>query len=343
MKKTLVMVALLGIGAGAAQAQEREGRVMIRNPEGRTFTYFLDGDNIRMTDARRGRIGITVALAPNRATDSIGARIDAVTDGGPAQRAGVRVGDVIVRWNDTRLAEGSGDADEFRSRPGQRLINLAQRLEPGDTVRLDVRRESRAQQFTVIADSADMDRIVERMRIPFMGGEMSRVPMIDRMPGEMRMMMMRDHGLGDLELVKVTPALAEGLGISVTDGLLVINIDSGSTLGLRAGDVITTIGGRRATTPEQAMRILSTYEANEAVQFDVLRQRRRQTVSGRVPEARPMRWRVSPGSWEMPLRHFDHNLEPLMDHLRDEMPRMRRNLEELQHSLPRLHRLETMM
>lgn len=341
MRRLFLVAAIGGSVAVAAQAQEREGRVMIRNPEGRTFTYFLDGDNHRMTDARRGRIGITVGLAPNRGTDSIGARIDAVTDGGPAQRAGVRAGDVIVRWNDTRLAEGSGEADEFRSRPGQRLINLAQRLEPGDTVRLDVRRENRAQQFTVIADSADMDRIVERMRVPFMGGE--RMPLMERLPGEMMMTMMRGHGLGDLELVKVTPALAEGLGISVNDGLLVINIDSGSTLGLRAGDVITTIGGRRATTPEQAMRILSTYEANEAVQFDVMRQRRRQTVSGRVPEARPMRWRVSPGSWEMPLRHLEHDLEPLMDHLKGELPRLRHNLEGLRHSLPRLHQLETMM
>jgi hypothetical protein len=173
-----------------------------------------------------------------------------------------------------------------------------------------------------------MDRIVERMRLPFMGDEFRRMALLDRMPEGMGMTMVRGHGLGDLELVKVTPALAEGLGIS--EGLLVVDIDSGNTLGLRPGDVITSIGGRRATTPGQAMRILSTYETNEAVQFEVMRQRRRQTVNGRVPEVPAVRWRVSPGSWTLPRRQMEelHQLHPRLEELQHQLPRMREHIED---------------
>lgn len=304
MRRQFILSTVLGLTAlsavaVAANAQE----VRIRRSPDRTFTYFLEGDSgtLTLNDSRRGRIGITVSLAPARGRDTIGAHVQAVTEGGPADRAGVRAGDLIVRWNDVRLADGrGGEEDEFRSRPGQRLMSQAQRLEPGDTVRLDIRRDNRPHQFTVIADSADMDRIVERMRIPlmreglpFMGPDGMLAP-----SGAPRMRVMAFGGLGDLELVRVSPQMAENLGLGVSEGLMVVDVDSASTLGLRAGDVILTIGGRRATSPEHAMRILSTYEPQEAVQFEVQRQRRRQTVNGRLPEPRGRMWRTTPGSFE---------------------------------------------
>src|SRR5204863_9328102 len=130
-----------------------------------------------------------------------------------------------------------------------------------------------------------MDQLVERMRDPRNGQMMPFMREMEGLPGgmggEMRLMM-NGGGLGDLELVRVSPQLAEGLGI--TEGLLVVSIDGASTLGLRAGDVITSIGGRRPTSPPQAMRILSTYEPGENVAFDVMRQHRRTTVNGKVPE-----------------------------------------------------------
>jgi hypothetical protein len=58
------------------------------------------------------------------------------------------------------------------------------------------------------------------------------------------------------------------------------------------------------------MRILSTYEPGETVQFEVMRARRRATVTGRMPQAREGEWRVRPNSFEpafMPLRDWiDH-------------------------------------
>ena len=332
-RQIILPLAAVVLGAVAVAAQAQEGNRVRATRTPRSFTYIIEGDSgtITLNDSRRGRIGITVSLTPDRARDSVGAYIQAVNADGPADRAGVRSGDLIVRWNDVRLAEGDmrSDEDVFRSRPGQRLINLAQRLEPGDTVRLDIRRDNRAMQFSVVADSADLDRIVARMPSMVMG---ERLPFMEGV-APTRMRVFAYGGFGGLELVRVNAQMAENLNLGVSEGLLVVNVDSASTLGLRAGDVLLTIGGRRATSPEQAMRILSTYESDETVQFEVQRQRRRQTVSGRLPETRT-RWRATPNSF-VPGMH----LEPLMRH-RSELESLLRRFHE-QHE-PRMiegHRL----
>jgi C-terminal processing protease CtpA/Prc len=253
-------------------------------------------------DMRRGRLGITVDLRPDEGRDTVGARVTGVTPGGPADRAGVQTGDIVTRLNGTRLvAEGGrpGNDEEDQSRPGLRLINLASRLDGGDTVRLDLRRGAQNMTLTFVADRTDMDQLVERMRFPGNGGMMQEFggpPFSMEMPGGQMRLMLRHGGIGDLEMVKVTPQLAEGLGIS--EGVLVVSVDSGSTLGLRAGDVITSIAGRRPNDPVHAMRILSSYDPGETVSFDVMRQRRRATVSGRIPEQREGPWRVTPNNFE---------------------------------------------
>jgi len=315
MRRHISIAALTILAASAvavaAPAQERRTdsvRVRTRSPE-RTFVYSFGPEDMMVM--RRGRLGITVDLRPDAARDTVGALVSGVTPGGPADRAGVRASDIITRLNGTRLAVTDGSNEERdQSRPGLRLINLASRLEQGDTVRLDVQREGRPVTLTFTAAETDMDQIVERMRrLP--GGqtflrEFSEGPGFPRMaPGEMpriRVMTSLD-GLGDLELIRVTPELAQALSLS--EGVLVADAGSDSSLGLRTGDVITSIGGRRPTSPSHAMRILSSYESGEAVPFEVMRRGRRASVTGRMPASREPTWRVRPN-------RFDH-LEPGMD------------------------------
>ncbi len=338
MRRYLGVTLMLSAVAIAAQAQDTVVRVRPRSPD-RTFTFSMGPDEMRI-DMRRGRLGITVDLRPDAARDTVGARVSGVTPGGAADRAGVQTGDIVTRLNGARLVSDAGrsEEDEDRSRPGMRLINLASRLEAGDTVRLDVRRDSRNLTLTFAADRTDMDQLVERMRIPGGGGPTFMRQFGSGMPGApfgmdmqgptsgtMRLMV-SGNGLGDLELVKVTPQLASGLGIA--EGLLVVSIDSASTLGLQAGDVITSIAGRRPTSPVHAMRILSSYDAGESVSFDVTRRGRRTTVAGKLPEARQHEWRISPNSFDGDMpglfeRSFERMM-PLMERGEPMMPRIER-------------------
>ncbi|MFI5280937.1 MAG: hypothetical protein ACHQU1_10595, partial [Gemmatimonadales bacterium] len=101
------------------------------------------------------------------------------------------------------------------------------------------------------------------------------------------------------------------------EGLLVVSVGSDSSLGLRAGDVILTIGGRRPASPPQAMRILGTYEPQEAVQFDVMRQRHRVSVSGKIPQREEHGWSIHRNNFDEPFEMQMENWNQMRQH---EMP-----------------------
>src|SRR5687768_12367387 len=136
MRRQAIIGALLAAGfpvqAPSVSAQEPEVVHLERAPD-RIMRIMLD---------RRARLGIKVNLQA-RSTDSIGAYVDAVTPGGPAARAGIRSGDIITRLDGKSVTGAGPEDDEDRvheSLPGLRLIELAARLEPNDTVAVEYRR-----------------------------------------------------------------------------------------------------------------------------------------------------------------------------------------------------------
>src|SRR2546430_2223284 len=76
----------------------------------------------------RGRIGVLVDTKADAAGDKVGARLEGVTPGGPAEKAGLKAGDVITRFNTTSLGGATAEEGED-SGPGFRLIELAHRLQ----------------------------------------------------------------------------------------------------------------------------------------------------------------------------------------------------------------------
>src|SRR5436305_11874231 len=98
-----------------------------------------------------GRIGVVVNTQPDSQTDKVGAKIEGVTPGGPAAKAGLKVGDIIIRFNGTALA-GLKAEDEDESGPGTKLVQLAHKLEPGDTVQIEYRRGSDTKKAMLVAE-----------------------------------------------------------------------------------------------------------------------------------------------------------------------------------------------
>jgi S1-C subfamily serine protease len=85
----------------------------------------------------------------------------------------------------------------------------------------------------------------------------------------------------DLEMVSLDKDLGEYFG--ATEGVLVVRGPQDGPLNLRSGDVVLAIGGRKVSSPSQAMRILQSYEAGEGFEIQIMRQKRRTTVSARIP------------------------------------------------------------
>jgi hypothetical protein len=277
-------------GQGTPRRPSTRPRVRVENRgEGGPFGVYTFNDN-------RGRIGVIVDTKVNTAGDKVGARIEGITPSGPAEKAGLKVGDVITRFNGTTLG-GTASEDDERSGPGMKLIDLARQLEPGDTVQVEYRRGNDARKVTIVAeDLGGGGPWTGRMEMPEMGNFDEMFPKMGMAPGQLEMFL--GSPWGGIELVKLNPDLADYFG--TREGVLVVRAPEDSSLALKGGDVIISIGDRKPTSPEQAMRILRSYDGGETVTIDVLRKQRHVTVTWKVPEHEKRIFRRTPQMHEEP-------------------------------------------
>jgi S1-C subfamily serine protease len=254
-------------GVLAAQRAPRTPRTPRppREPRAYAFAY----------SDHHGRIGVIVNTEPDSQTDKIGAKLEAVTPGGPAAKAGLKVGDVITKFNGTSLA-GARPEDDEESGPGAKLVQLARKLEPGDTAQVEYRRGGDTKKAALVAEDLGGSF---RMEMPNIEMTMPRIA--PGMPG-MEGWELFGSQWGDLELVNLNPDLGEYFGTK--EGVLVVRAPSDSSLPVHSGDVILSIAGRKPTSPSHAMRILHSYEAGETVSLDIVRKQKRMTVTWKVPE-----------------------------------------------------------
>jgi membrane-associated protease RseP (regulator of RpoE activity) len=274
-------------GALAAQGDTSQARRLERQDD--------EPDHlIRIVMNRRARLGIKVNLQA-RDTDSLGAYVESVTPNGPAAKAGLRSGDVITKLDGQSVLTG-GEADEnssaHQSLPGLRLIELAARLQPADTVPVEFLRGKDRKTVSLITEK-EPDSFAEghggrpftmRFLRPGMDRDQTPLPASDFMdigPGD-RFEFLAGSPLGDLELAPLNPDLGQYFG--TTEGVLVIRAPKDGTLGLKGGDVVQAVDGRKPAGPAHLMRILRSYERGETFKLDILRNRKRETVSARLGE-----------------------------------------------------------
>ena len=289
---TVAALAVSTLWPAASRAQDASPRARTR-PRVRVetrngpFGVYTFSDN-------RGRIGVIVDTRADASGDKVGARIEAITPGGPAEKAGLKAGDVITKFKGTALAGAKAEEDED-SGPGMKLIELAQGLDPGDTVQVEYRRGTETRKASIVAENLGGDHM-------WVGGG----------PGEMQMDMWKMGGgpgsdnfafgfrtpWGGLELVKLNPDLGDYFG--VREGVLVVRAPEDSTLALKGGDVITAIGTRKPSSPEQAMRIIGSYDPGDTVTVNVLRKKKAMTVTWVVPEREDHFYKVAPRMHEDP-------------------------------------------
>ena len=154
-----------------------------------------------------------------------GVLINDVHPKGPAARAGVRVGDVVLKVNGREV----NDTDGLRFRIATARI--------GETVNLGIWRRGRAQ----------------RVRLP--------VEAPPEIPRKEKTELSGAHPLQGATIANMSPALADKLGLDLMQkGVVVMEIRRGSAahrLNFKPGDLVREINGNAATSVDRLKSILS--------------------------------------------------------------------------------------
>jgi len=189
----------------------------------------------------RGYVGATVQKISPEIAESLGlkqtggALVADVVRGGPAEKAGLKVGDVIVEF-DKKIIKDSAD-----------LPAAVARVAPGTSVQLKIAREGK------------------QISLPITVGEMKDSEVIASIGPE------SDLGL---TVQPVTPDIAQSLGLERAEGLVVASVKPGSAAddaGLRSGDVITQVNRHPVKNLADYNREISRTEKTKSVLFLVHR------------------------------------------------------------------------
>ncbi|MGE5217185.1 MAG: DegQ family serine endoprotease [Chloroflexota bacterium] len=188
----------------------------------------------------RGYLGTTVQKITPEIADSLGlkqhngALVANVVKGSPAERAGIKTGDIIIEFNRKEIKDSSD------------LPVIVARVTPGTTVQLKVLRDGK------------------EVALPITVGEMK----------ESEVVASGEEGDLGLAVQPVTPEIAQSLGLNRVEGIVVTAVNPGSAAdeaGLRSGDVITQINRRPVKNMADYNREISRNEKGKAVLFLVQR------------------------------------------------------------------------
>jgi predicted metalloprotease with PDZ domain len=290
---------------------------VISGDEGNGFA-FSTGDDDSFGTRKGGYLGVSVR--EDTKSNEGGAFVENVVDDSPAEKAGLKDGDVIVGFG--------GDV----IRGPMKLTEKLRATKPGDKISMDVRRDGKSVKLQVEmgdrpkvqvwswagGDSGNVlsleqqkaleeslknldDKMPELQKL----GKLGNLKMYG--PGGHRIFWSGDKPLLGVEMVEATPDLREALGGSKDAGVLVGKVLPGTAAekaGIRAGDMITAIDGTKVADSGDIMEAIRAKEG-KTVDIDLIRDKKSTRVKAGLPkldeqEDPPTGPRAS--VWNLPVR-----------------------------------------
>ncbi|HET9066103.1 MAG TPA: PDZ domain-containing protein [Gemmatimonadales bacterium] len=294
---------LMGDSVMALKGLARSQAAMARELASRAPTMALFGGFDSLMTARP-IIGVTVDTRA-RDTDRYGAYIVAVTPSGPADKAGLRSGDILTRVAGRSLTSGATkravSSDE--SRPYVRLIEVMSTLDAGKEISVEYRRGDANLTTKVTPREDDQVFAVSTTRPPlalddamtylrrsmgadsvptssfYFGDGPTRLATVPGRPGAFGFAF--GGVLGSTEMAPMNEKLGRYFGAE--SGVLILDTDERNALGLQPGDVVQSIDGRSIENPNELGRVLRSYESGDRISIGLVREKKTQTVSARLP------------------------------------------------------------
>jgi serine protease Do len=189
----------------------------------------------------RGYLGVLIQKVTPEIAESLGmekstgALVANISKDGPAEKAGVKVGDVIVEF-DGKEVKDSGD-----------LPIIVARTPVDKKVRMKVLREKKEVTLTVAV------------------GELKEEEVVAAVP---------EKGELGMTVQRLTPQIAESLGLDKADGVVVTAVEPGSSAdeaGIRRGDVIMEIDRKPIKSLDEYKKSVAAIRKGKGVLFLVRR------------------------------------------------------------------------
>jgi membrane-associated protease RseP (regulator of RpoE activity) len=267
-----------------------------------------------------------------------GVIVKMVVPGSPADEAGLRQSDIILRFDGHKLT----DSDE--------LIRYMRRQKPGDEVTIDVVRKGEEKSVAVVLGTRDDDRDLDKDMMKNLPPTLSYY---DKSLNLYRSSL-SDSYIG-VTLENLNYQLGEYFGVKDGKGALITEVmdDSPATkAGLKAGDVIIEIDGTEVDEPSDVREGVREKEEGESLDLKVLRNRDEMAFSievesspddflwhGTVPDfdedlfVLPRMKGLFRGTFDedlpdaVEMKEWMKELEEEMEELREELRELRKKLE----------------
>jgi serine protease Do len=269
MKAHLIGRVLLGMAlfAAAAVAQDQDFAQLapqpapLAPPAPRVFEFSSPGGTY---------LGVSLAeIDADRAKElklkeTYGVEITRIEEGSPAEKAGVKPGDVVLEYNGQRV-EGM-----------EQFGRMVRETPPGREVKLTISRDGAPQTLTAMLASRKVRGLPENFHFEMPEIHMPDIPQIYTT--------LRTARLG-VEVESVGPQLAEYFGVK--EGVLVRSVRENTAAqksGIKAGDVITKVDGMPVTSPSELSGAVRSASAKKTYTVELVRERKPQTISVSVDE-----------------------------------------------------------
>jgi serine protease Do len=299
-------VTLFGVVLGAAVAAAVAGVVA----QSRQAPGPSDAPRARVMrlDGRGGQLGVVVrdldeAGLKGAGGATSGVRIDDVDQDGPAAKAGLKEGDIVVDLDGERIRSARQFSRLIQETPDGRSVSLGV-VRDGKRQSISVTPEARSFAFGFDANMLDRDmardlrdlgprlraEIEPRLReleprlreFHFDGPRDFDFDMVPRMTSP--------RGRLGVQLNELTPQLADYFGVK-DGGVLVSSITKDSAAekaGLKAGDVITSVNGGRVRHTDDLVDELREAKEGE-ISIGIVRDKKESTVKATIENPRTVR------------------------------------------------------
>lgn len=240
-----------------------------------TFSFYYDGMNylgILPEEINRENMSRYGLNAPQ------GVGVSRVSEGSPAEKAGLKKGDVILQFDGEQVSTN------------RKLFRLIGEAAPEQTVRLTISRNGSEQQVSVTLGVREDASRTFRALAPEQRGLLFP-PRTPRVPGEAPEVFSFSYGSNRRVGVMTTPLtkqLADFLGVSGGQGLLITSVSENSPAskaGLKAGDVITEMNGEKIKDTDDFIRALNRKDEGD-ITLTIIRDKSNRTIKV-TPERRP--------------------------------------------------------